>query len=139
MRVSRPIDFEFRTPKRSAPIGKIPTVSKMLALAHYYERLLLDGHIETVTDIALFEAISQQRVSKVMGLLRLSPELQEFILTLPVQFPGTINFSTEKWIQISKEIDFEKQMYYFNLGTLMLTQRSNSLPPNPHTATLLSP
>ncbi len=113
MIISKTVDFSFGLPKPKQIPGKIPTVSRMMALALYYDRLIREGTIESVSDIGRLEGVSQQRVSQVMSLLWLSPRLQERILTHPRQFTPAKFITAEKAIQIAKEIDFEKQERLF--------------------------
>ncbi len=114
MIITQSVNFSFGLPKKKEIPGKVPTVSRMMALAIYYERLMKEGIIKSVSDIGRLEGVSQQRVSQVMSLLYLSPKLQEKILTLPRQYPYSKFISAEKAIQIAKEIDFEKQEVWFN-------------------------
>lgn len=84
-----------------------------MALAIFYERLIKNGKIKSVSDIGRLECVSQQRVSQVMSLLNLNPKLHEKILTLPQQYPYSKFISVEKAIQIAKEMDFDLQEELF--------------------------
>jgi len=114
MIITQPIDFKVghRTP--AEPVGRIPALSKIMALAIYYDKLIKSGRIEYITDIAILEGVTQARVSQIMSLLNLSPEIQEKILLLHRQFPPCKSYSIKKAIAISKEIDFVKQLEMFN-------------------------
>ena len=114
MILSQSVNFSFGLPKKKEIPGKIPTVSRMMALALFYEQLIKKGKIKSVSDIGRLENVSQQRVSQVMSLLLLSPKLQEELLTLPKQFRNSTRISTEQAIIIAKEIGFEKQEEMFN-------------------------
>jgi len=116
MILSQSVNFSFGLPKKKEIPGKVPTVSRMMALAIFYERLIKNGKIKSVSDIGRLENVSQQRVSQVMRLLYLSPKLQEKILTLPRQYRNTCRIPTEKCIQIAREIDFERQERLFKEG-----------------------
>jgi len=113
MIISREVNFSFGLPKKKEVPGKIPIVSRMMALAIFYEQLIKNGKIKSFSDIGRLENVSQQRVSQIMSLLYLSPKLQNKILTLPMQFPYSKFISTEKCIQIAKIIDFERQEELF--------------------------
>jgi len=113
MRISQKIDFEISTPKKQAFPGRVPIVSRMMALAHFYEHILRRGAIESVSDIARLEGVTQQRISQIMSLLLLAPAIQETLLTLPLQQHGKKSQPTERLIQIAKEMDFDKQMTVF--------------------------
>lgn len=114
MIITHSVDFSFGLPKKKEIPGKVPTVSRMMALAIFYERLIKNCKIKSVSDIGRLEGVTQQRVSQVMSLLWLSPRLQEILLTLPKQYPYSKFISTEKAIQIAKIIDFERQEKLFN-------------------------
>lgn len=115
MKVRQKVDFTFGPTRVNKRPGKVPTVSRMMALALYYERLIKKSEVNSISDIGKLEGVTQQRVSQVMGLLHLSPRLQERILTLPRQLPYSKYISTETCIQIALEIDFEKQEPMFEL------------------------
>ncbi|MBC8213593.1 MAG: hypothetical protein H8E71_03020 [Candidatus Marinimicrobia bacterium] len=114
MILSQSVNFSFGLPKKKEVPGKVPTVSRMMALAIFYEQLIKEDKIKSVSDIGRLENITQQRVSQVMSLLLLSPKLQEKLLTLPRQYRNSNRISTEKAINIAKEIDFERQEEMFN-------------------------
>lgn len=113
MHIKQKVDFTFGIHEKPKHPGKIPTVSRMMALAIFYERLIKNGKVKSIYDIGRLENISQQRASQVMSLLLLSPSLQEKILTLPRQYPYSKHISTKKCINIATEIDFEKQEELF--------------------------
>jgi len=114
MIITQSVNFSFGLPKKKEIPGKVPTVSRMMALAIYYERLMKEGIIKSVSDIGRLEGVSQQRVSQVISLLYLSPKLQERLLTLPRQYPYSKFISAEKAIQIAKEMNFEIQERLFD-------------------------
>ncbi|MBL7046504.1 MAG: hypothetical protein ISR95_02550 [Candidatus Marinimicrobia bacterium] len=113
MIISREVNFSFGLPNKKELQGKVPTVSRMMALACFYEQLIKDGKIKSVSDIGRLEGVTQQRVSQVMSLLWLSPKLQERLLFLPKQTAPNQFITAEKAIQIAKEMDFERQEKLF--------------------------
>ncbi len=62
---------------------KTPRVVKLLRKAIGWQALLESGQIASQADIARQEGITRARVTQVMGMLRLSPEIQEQILYMP--------------------------------------------------------
>jgi len=109
MRISQTIDFEFSTPIKQKLPGRVPVISRMMALAHFYDHLLKSRTIESVSDIGRLESVTQQRISQIMSLLLLAPEIQEFLLTLPTQEHGKKSLPTERLIQIARKVDFDVQ------------------------------
>ena len=69
---------------------RTPRVVELLRKAIEWKDLLESGQIATQADIACQEGITHARVTQVMGLLRLAPEIQKQILSMPdtVQRPS---------------------------------------------------
>ena len=81
--------FESRpsSPAAPAPAPPIPEddprvtpAARNLALAHYLNRMIERGLITDYTQAAHMLAVSQPRITHLMGLLLLSPTIQEEIL-----------------------------------------------------------
>jgi len=60
-----------------------PKVVKFLRTAKEWQRQLDAGEIGNQAAIARREGITRARVTQILGLIRLSPEIQEHILSLP--------------------------------------------------------
>ena len=69
-------------PPSPAP-GRIPRVSRLLALAIRYDRLIREGEIRDHAELARLGGVSRARISQIMDLLNLASDLQEAILFLP--------------------------------------------------------
>ena len=72
-------------PARSTatPVGRVPRVARVLALAHRWQCLIGSGVVRDQADLARLVGVSRARVTQVMDLLRLAPDIQEAILDLP--------------------------------------------------------
>ncbi len=70
-------------PALPAEPGRVPRVARLLALAHRLDRLLRGGAVEDYADMARLGRVTRARVSQVMALLNLAPDIQEAILFLP--------------------------------------------------------
>jgi hypothetical protein len=62
---------------------KAPRVVKLLRKAIEWKVLLESGKIASQAEIARREGITRARVTQIMGMLRLAPEIQEQILYMP--------------------------------------------------------
>lgn len=62
--------------------ASIPRVSKLMALALRFEKLVTEGLVESYADLARLGGVSFARVSQIMNLLNLAPEIQEALLFL---------------------------------------------------------
>jgi hypothetical protein len=81
-RVIRATPLHRGNPK-SSKVAKTPRVVELLRKAIEWQVLLESGEIVNQADIARQEGITRARVTQVMGMLRLAPELREKILSMP--------------------------------------------------------
>lgn len=65
------------------PEGRVPRVAKLMALAIRFDRLLADGVVGDLAELARLAHVTQPRMTQVMNLLHLAPDIQEEILELP--------------------------------------------------------
>ena len=63
--------------------GKLPRVTQVLALAIGFEDLIRRGLAKDHADLARLGCISKERISQIMRLVWLAPDIQQEILTLP--------------------------------------------------------
>jgi hypothetical protein len=80
----------------AVPTGRIPRVARLMALAIRCERLINDGVAADQSELARFGQITTARMTQIMSLLNLAPDLQEQILFLP---------RTERGRDVIKETD----------------------------------
>ena len=76
-----------RTGEAPAPVpgdpGRVPRVARLLALAHRFRELIETGEVRDYAEVARLAGVSRTRVSQVMALLNLAPDIQEEILGMP--------------------------------------------------------
>jgi len=70
-------------PVPQEPAGRIPRVSKLMALAIRFDQLLRDSHVADQSELARLAHVTQPRMTQIMNLLHLAPDIQEKILHLP--------------------------------------------------------
>jgi hypothetical protein len=63
--------------------GRVPRVSRLAALAIRFEGLVRDGAINSYSQIATLGHVTRARISQVMNLLNLAPDVLEEVLHLP--------------------------------------------------------
>ncbi|MEQ8850957.1 MAG: hypothetical protein RIB32_04160 [Phycisphaerales bacterium] len=89
--VTRPIHFRVRQTRRQIvtepapplPPRRVPRVARLMALAIKFDRMLQDGVVGSQTDLAALARVTQPRMTQIMNLLHLAPDIQEEILFLP--------------------------------------------------------
>lgn len=65
------------------PTGRLPRITRLLALAHHFEWACQSGAVADYAELARLGQVSRARISQIMNLLLLAPEIQEQILFLP--------------------------------------------------------
>ncbi|MCX6619996.1 MAG: hypothetical protein NTY38_02730, partial [Acidobacteria bacterium] len=84
-----------RAPKKIAPVaadpsakrGRLPRITQVLAMALQFQEMIDRGEIHRHVDLARLGCVSRERISQIMVLTWLAPDIQEEILGLP-QMPG---------------------------------------------------
>jgi hypothetical protein len=75
--------IEEGTVAKTPELGKVPRVSRLMALAIYMEDLVRRGEVTDYADVARLAHVSRARISQITSLLHLAPDIQEAILDLP--------------------------------------------------------
>lgn len=91
------------------PAGTVPRVSRLMALAISFEELLREGAVDDQADLARLGHISRARVTQIMNLLLLAPDIQEAILDLPLTVRGRDPITETTLRPIAAEVDWERQ------------------------------
>jgi len=89
-------------------------VARLLALAHRFEGLLRSGVIGSHTDLARLAGVSGPRVTQILNLLYLAPEIQEAILDLPPTCRGRDPISEPDLRPIAAVPEWSKQIRLWN-------------------------
>ncbi|MCK4414404.1 MAG: hypothetical protein KAY32_12755 [Candidatus Eisenbacteria sp.] len=63
--------------------GRIPRISRLMALAIHFDDLIRQGVVGNYSDLARLGGVTRARITQVMALLDLAPDIQEAILFLP--------------------------------------------------------
>jgi hypothetical protein len=70
-------------PQPPPPTGRVPRVSRLMALALRFQGLLQQGLIADYATLARLGHVSRARVTQIMNLAVLAPDIQETLLFLP--------------------------------------------------------
>lgn len=63
--------------------GRLPRVTRLMALALRFDELLQNGEVADYAELARLGQVTRARVTQLMNLLMLAPDIQEEILHLP--------------------------------------------------------
>jgi site-specific DNA recombinase len=95
--------------------GRVPRVSRLMALAIKFERLVREGTVRNYRELAEAGQISRARMSQIMHLSDLAPEIQEELLFLPKTVVGPDRFTEKGLRQVARSIDWEWQKKQFRV------------------------
>ena len=91
------------------PVGRIPRISRLMALAIRFDRLIKEGAIKDQAGLAQLGHVTRARVTQIMNLLQLAPEIQEALLFLPRTVKGRDPIREHHIRPIAAELDWRKQ------------------------------
>ena len=66
------------------PLGKLPRVARLMALAIKFDGMLREGVATDYADLARLGLVTRARMTQIMNLLNLAPDIQEQILFSPL-------------------------------------------------------
>ncbi|MEX0655320.1 MAG: hypothetical protein WD151_14450 [Phycisphaeraceae bacterium] len=75
-------------PTPTTPVGRIPRITRLMALAIKLESYVQDGIVDDYADLARLGHVSRARVTQILDLTLLAPDIQEAILDLPRTVKG---------------------------------------------------
>jgi len=103
-------------PAPERPKGRLPRITRYMALAIYYEDLIRQGHVHDYAEIAALGHVTRARVTQIMNLRLLAPDLQERLLFLIRIVGGRDVLSLRRLQPIALESDWQKQRECWNKG-----------------------
>ena len=68
--------------------GNVPRISRLMALAIRMDEMLRRGEAQDTFELALLGKVSQPRVTQILSLSLLAPDIQEALLSLPRETSG---------------------------------------------------
>jgi hypothetical protein len=93
-------------PKPTRPRGRIPRVARLLALAHHFDELLKTGTVDTQAELA---ELTPARVTHIINLLYLAPDIQEEIFFLPPVTEGRPSITERHLRHVLKAVIWSEQ------------------------------
>jgi len=91
------------------PNGRVPRISKLMALAIRFDGLIRAGTVTDQSELAHLAKVTQPRMTQIMNLLHLAPDIQEAILFLPVVPAGRDPIHERMLRRLVAELDWQRQ------------------------------
>ena len=95
--------------KAALPPGRVPRVSRLMALALRLDELVRTGQVASYRELATVGHVTRARVSQIMSLLFLAPDIQEALLFLPPTQRGRDPIILADLMPIAAAFDWRKQ------------------------------
>lgn len=102
------------------PVGNIPRISKLLALAIKMDGMIRDGIVKDYTELATLGRVTCARITQIMNLLYLAPDIQEEILLLDRVTKGKDPITEKRVGKLAMEFNWSLQRRQW----IILKQRS---------------
>ena len=84
----RPHDPNSDNASKPKPPARIPRIARLMALAIHYQEMLRTGETTDMIELSRSAKVSQPRMSQIMALNLLAPDIQTELLILPPQSKG---------------------------------------------------
>ena len=96
-------------PVRDTPGGRVPRVSRLMALAIKFDHLLKTGAVRDQAELAELGHVTRARVTQIMSLLHLAPDIQEELLLLSRITEGRDPITERHLRPIAAKVDWATQ------------------------------
>jgi site-specific DNA recombinase len=93
--------------------GRVPRVSRLMALAIKFEKLVREQRMGDYAEIARLGEVSRARLSQIVSLLNLAPAIQETVLFLPKTVTGHDRITEKQMRKIASVVDWDRQQNLF--------------------------
>ena len=93
----------------SLPAGRVPRVSRLMALALRLHELVRTGQVANYSALALLGHVTRARICQIVNLIQLAPDIQEALLFLPPTQRGRDPIILADLMPIAAAFDWRKQ------------------------------
>ena len=115
MKVEATIHFGKQGKKKQAqkakpPVaGRTPRIAKLMALAIKFEGLIADGTVSDYSELAELAQVSRARITQIMNLLLLAPDIQESLLFMEAVSTGRDSLILMNVQKVALELNWQRQ------------------------------
>ena len=103
-----------RRPEAPKPSpGRLPRITRLMALAIRFEQMLQQKSVKDYADLASLGQVSRARITQIMHLRNLAPDIQETLLFLPPIESWRDTISEHTLRPIVKELCWRRQRELF--------------------------
>jgi hypothetical protein len=135
MKIEKTVHFQQRqntrreaTSRSSEGRSRVPRISRLMALATRLEQLIREGLVTDQAELARLGHVTRARLTQIMNLLFLSPDLQEEILFLQLIECGRSPLTEKQLRPIAATSNWSKQRQMWQLHSSKTSGMNKSLP-----------
>jgi hypothetical protein len=103
------VKAKLRRASAEAPLGRVPRVARLMALAIRFDQLIRDGVVADQAELARLGCVTRARTSQIMDLLNLAPDIQGLRLLLPTSPPGRPTITERSLRHVTADSDWRTQ------------------------------
>ncbi len=89
--------------------GRVPRVARLMALALRFEDMIRRGQVKSHVDLARLGRVTTARISQIINLVLLAPDIQEAVLFLPAVQRGRAPVLLSQLLPIAATPDWASQ------------------------------
>lgn len=104
--------------KEEVEPGRIPRVAKLMALAIKFDQMIRDGIVRDQAGLARLGHVTRARVTQIMNLLTLAPDIQEELLFLPATIGGDDDVNERDLRPIAAKLSWVEQHKTWSMANL---------------------
>src|SRR5262245_57665676 len=94
---------------QTVPPGRVPRISRVMALAIHFEDLLRSGTVSNTIELARLAKVAQPRITQVLNLLHLALDTQEELLFLPLVTQGRDPINEKQLRRVCADVSWRLQ------------------------------
>src|SRR5262245_5696988 len=108
--------------------SRVPRIARLLALARQIDALVRSGAIHSYAQAARLGHVSRARLSQILTLVNLAPDLQEHLLFLPRPARGRAAPVLRQVWQVAAALDWDEQRRRWRQQQRAIKQRRAAVP-----------
>ena len=91
------------------PVGRLPRITRLMALAIHFDDLLRTGAVRSQAELAYLGQVTRPRLTQIMNLLYLRPSIQDAILFHPPITSGRDPITERDLRAVSRSVNWREQ------------------------------
>ena len=95
------------------PAPRIPRITRLMALAIKFDEMIRRGEVRDYADLARLGHVSRARITQIMNLLNLAPEIQEALLFANAGPNPRLPITEHDLREIARSVAWEDQILRF--------------------------